>query len=267
MLRSVVIGSGGRMGGRIISLMREDKDFKLVGAIERSGHNWIGSDIGEMLGLGRMDVKVSDDLSSCIDNADVIIDFTNPEATLKNLEINQRGKVPVVIGTTGFTAEQREEMKRLLKGIRCVLSPNMSIGVNILFKIVEDVARVLRDGYDIEIIEAHHRFKKDAPSGTAMKLAEIIASSIGRALEKDAVYGRRGMIGERKNEEIAVFAVRAGDIVGEHAVIFGGLGERIEITHRAHSRDNFARGALRAAKWIVNQKEGIYDMMDVLGLR
>lgn len=267
MIRAVVIGSGGRMGGRIISLMKEEKDFKLVGAIERSTHSWIGNDIGEMLGLGKIGVKVSDDLESCLGDADVIIEFTNPEATLKNLEINQKRKVPVVIGTTGFTSEQREKLKKLLEGMKCVISPNMSIGVNVLFKIVGDVAKILRDGYDIEIIEAHHRFKKDSPSGTAMRLAEIVASSVGRDLQKDAVYGRKGIIGERKKEEIAVLAIRAGDIVGEHTVIFGGLGERIEITHRAHSRDNFARGALRAARWIINQKEGVYDMMDVLGLK
>jgi 4-hydroxy-tetrahydrodipicolinate reductase len=173
----------------------------------------------------------------------------------------------IVIGTTGLSPEQTNKVEEVSKSVRCVLAPNMSVGVNVMFRIVQEVAKVLGPEYDIEILEAHHRQKKDSPSGTAVKLGELISSSIGRDFGKVGIYGRRGMVGERTRDEIGMQVIRAGDIVGEHTVLFGGIGERLEITHRAHSRDNFARGAVRAALWVVNQPNGLYDMQDVLGLR
>jgi 4-hydroxy-tetrahydrodipicolinate reductase len=172
-----------------------------------------------------------------------------------------------VIGSTGFTAEEMKQADALAKKTRCVLAPNMSVGVNVMFKVLADVAKILGDEYDVEIVEAHHHLKKDAPSGTAMKMAQIIAEALDRDLDRDAVYMRKGMIGERTRKEIGIQTLRAGDIVGEHTVMFGAVGERLEFIHRAHSRDNFAKGAIRAAKWIVSQKNGLYDMQDVLGLK
>jgi 4-hydroxy-tetrahydrodipicolinate reductase len=186
---------------------------------------------------------------------------------LESLEFAKETQKAIVIGTTGLNSEQMERLKELSKEVRCVYSPNMSVGVNVMFRIVQEVAKTLGPDYDVEILEAHHHLKKDSPSGTAVRLGELIAKATGRDFSKVGVYGRRGMIGERTKEEIGVQVIRAGDIVGEHTVLFGGVGERLEIIHRAHSRDNFARGAVRAALWVVNQPNGLYDMQDVLGLR
>jgi 4-hydroxy-tetrahydrodipicolinate reductase len=267
MVKAVVTGAGGRMGGRIISLIAPLSDIKVVAAVEAARHPIVGRDVGQALGLGRTGILVCDKLADCIDQADVVIDFTNREASLRYLKIAGENKRAIVIGSTGFTSEEMKEVKELAKNTRCVLSPNMSVGVNVLWKVLEECSGILGDDYDVEIIEAHHHLKKDAPSGTAMHMAQIIADKLGRDLEKDAVYTRRGMIGERTKREIGIQTIRAGDIVGEHTVIFGGVGERLEFIHRAQSRDNFAKGAIRAAKWIVNQKNGLYDMQDVLGLR
>ena len=185
----------------------------------------------------------------------MIINFTSPQASLESLEFAEEAGLAVVIGTTGLSPEQIERVKELSKSVRCVFSPNMSVGVNVMFRIVQEVARVLGPDYDIEILEAHHRLKKDSPSGTAVKLGELIAKAVGRDFGKVGVYGRKGMVGERTKDEIGMQVIRAGDIVGEHTVLFGGIGERLEIIHRAHSRDNFARGAVRAALWVVNQPE------------
>jgi 4-hydroxy-tetrahydrodipicolinate reductase len=210
---------------------------------------------------------VSGSLAECLPTGEVLLEFTNPVASMTHFrEVANAGKA-MVIGTTGFSAEQLAEIRELAPRVRVVLAPNMSVGVNLMFKVVEDVARVLKDGYDVEIVEAHHRLKKDAPSGTALKLAQVMAQALGRDLEEVGVYARKGLIGERSKEEIGIQTVRAGDIVGEHTVIFGGIGERLEIIHRAHSRDNFARGAVRAALWVVQQPLGLYDMQDVLGLK
>jgi 4-hydroxy-tetrahydrodipicolinate reductase len=198
---------------------------------------------------------------------DVIINFTNPKTSIESLEFARETGSAIVIGTTGLNPEQIERVKDLSKGVRCVFSPNLSVGMNVMFKIVQEIARVLGPEYDIEIFEAHHRLKKDSPSGTAVKLGELIAKAVGREFGKVGVYGRKGMVGERTKEEIGMQVVRAGDIVGDHTVLFGGIGERLEIVHRAHSRDNFARGAVKAALWVVNQPNGLYDMQDVLGLR
>ncbi|MBN1380040.1 MAG: 4-hydroxy-tetrahydrodipicolinate reductase [Deltaproteobacteria bacterium] len=267
MVKAVVVGAGGRMGGKIINMIAETKDIKMVGAVEQSGHPIVGRDVGQGLGLGRTGVSVDDNLEGCVEKGDVIIDFTQHEASLNNLEVAVAKNRAIVIGSTGFTADEMKKVNELAKKTRCVLSPNLSIGVNIMFKVIEQTAKILGEDYDVEIVEAHHHFKKDAPSGTAEKMAQIIAESLGRDLEKVGVYARRGMIGERTKAEIGIQTVRAGDIVGDHTVLFGGMGERLEFTHRAHSRDNFAKGAVRAAIWIVGQKNGLYDMQDVLGLR
>lgn len=267
MAKMVVLGAAGRMGKSIINVISETKDAELIGAVEKSGHSDIGRDMGEMSGAGRSGVKLTDNFEKAIKKADCVIDFTFPEATMHHLDIAQKNNIAMVIGTTGFSHQQREKLKEAGKEIPIVAAPNMSVGVNCLLKIVSDTAKVLGKDYDVEIIEAHHRFKKDAPSGTAMRLAEALASGLGRDLDKVAVYERHGIIGERRPDEIGIQTIRAGDIVGDHTVIFGGQGERIEITHRAHSRDTFARGAVKAAMWIVNQPKGLYDMQDVLGLK
>jgi 4-hydroxy-tetrahydrodipicolinate reductase len=267
MVKAVVTGAGGRMGGRIISLISMMEEIKVIAAVEVAGHPIIGRDVGQGLGLGRTGVLACDKLASCIEQADVVIDFTNHEASLNYLKIAGEKNRAIVIGSTGFTAVEMKKVKELVKNTRCVLAPNMSVGVNVMLKVVEYCAGILNDDYDVEIVEAHHHLKKDAPSGTAMQMAQVIADKLGRDLEKVGVYTRRGLIGERTKKEIGIQTIRAGDIVGEHTVIFGGIGERLEFTHRAHSRDNFAKGAIRAAKWIVNQEHGLYDMQDVLGLR
>jgi 4-hydroxy-tetrahydrodipicolinate reductase len=267
MIQVVVTGAGGKMGSRIISLISSMIDVKVVGSVEAKGHPIIGRDVGQGLGLGKTGVLVCDNLIDCIDQADVVIDFTNHQASLNYLKIAGEKNRAIVIGSTGFTPDEMKKVKELAEKTRCVLAPNMSVGVNVMFKILEYCAGILNDDYDVEIIEAHHHLKKDAPSGTAMKMAQVIADQLERNLDEVAVYARKGLIGERTKKEIGIQTIRAGDIVGEHTVIFGGIGERLEFTHRAHNRDNFAKGAIRAAQWIVNQKNGLYDMQDVLGLR
>jgi len=267
MIKAIVTGAGGRMGGRIVSLIADTEVIELAGAVERKGHPLIGRDVGEGLGLGPTGILIGDDLTGCIEKGDVVIDFTAHEVSASHLEIAADKGRAIVIGSTGFTAEELKRAGELASRVRCVLAPNMSVGVNCLFKVLADVAAILGEEYDVEIVEAHHHMKKDAPSGTALKMAEVIAGSLGRDLDKVGVYSRKGMIGERTKAEIGIQTLRAGDIVGEHTVIFGGMGERLEFIHRAHSRDNFARGAIRAALWLVGRANGIYDMQDVLGLR
>ncbi len=267
MVKAIVSGAGGKMGGRIISLISTTEGIQVAGGVEKQGHPLIGRDLGEALGLGKAGFAVTDDLEMCIRDGDVVIDFTHHETSLRHLEIAVKHKSPIVIGTTGFTADQMKKIRELAPGTRCVLAPNMSVGVNVMFKVLEYVSGILGDEFDVEIVEAHHNLKKDAPSGTAMRMAQIIAEALGRNLDKAAIYERKGMIGARTREEIGIQTIRAGDIVGEHNVIFGGIGERLEFIHRAHSRDNFAKGAIRAAKWVISQKNGLYDMQDVLGLR
>ncbi|MDA8173937.1 MAG: 4-hydroxy-tetrahydrodipicolinate reductase [Nitrospiraceae bacterium] len=270
MTRILVAGAMGRMGGRIAALGLETEGIELAGGFERKGHPDAGRDMGELLGLGRkLGVSLSDDIKAALDltGADVAIDFTSPASTLENLRACSAAGKAMVIGTTGFKPEELEEIKELSSRVPCVMASNMSLGINLLSKVVAQVAAALGPDYDIEIIEAHHRHKKDAPSGTALMLAKSITSSIGKSLDDVAVYARKGMIGERARGEIGIQTIRAGDIVGEHTVIFGGLGERIEVTHKASSRDTFARGALRAALWLAGRKPGLYDMQDVLGLK
>jgi 4-hydroxy-tetrahydrodipicolinate reductase len=263
----IVSGAAGRMGSRIISLSGEYKDVRLVGAIERRDHKDIGRDIGEIVGTGPLGISLVGDINDVKEDPDVLIEFSTPGASLEHLRIASDRGIAMVIGTTGFSREEIEEIESHARKIPCVLAPNMSVGINLLLKIVQDVARVLGEDYDIEIIEAHHRMKKDAPSGTALKIAQTIAHTLGRDLDKVGVYTRKGLIGERSRTEIGIQTIRAGDIIGEHTILFGGLGERIEITHRASSRDTFARGALKASVWISTQRPGLYDMQDVLGLK
>ena len=267
MIKVVVTGAGGKMSGRIISLISAMADIKVVGSVEAAGHPLLGCDVGQGLGLGKTGVLVCDKLADCIDQADVVIDFTSHEASLQNLKIAGERNRAIVIGSTGFTSDEMKMVKGFAVNTRCVLAPNMSVGVNVMFKILEYCAGILGDDYDVEIVEAHHHWKKDSPSGTAMKMAQVIAGKLGRNLDDVGVYERKGLIGERTKKEIGIQTIRAGDIVGEHTVIFGGIGERLEFTHRAHNRDNFAKGAIRAAQWVVNQKNGLYDMQDVLELR
>ncbi|NTU42895.1 MAG: 4-hydroxy-tetrahydrodipicolinate reductase [Nitrospirales bacterium] len=267
MIKLAVTGATGRMGSRITALSREYQGLTFTGALERKGHADLGKDIGTLVGAGEMSVMLTDSLEDVIGACDVMIDFTSTHATLHHLELAAKNKKAMVIGTTGFSKEEMESVRALSTEIPVVMAPNMSVGVNLLLKVLQDVARVLGDDYDIEIVEAHHRLKKDAPSGTALKMAEVIADAVQRDLDEVGVYSRHGLIGERTKKEIGIQTVRAGDIVGDHTVIFGGLGERVEITHKASSRDTFARGALKAALWIANRKPGIYDMQDVLGLK
>lgn len=267
MIKVIVCGAAGRMGGRIIHMLAEAPDLVLTGAVEQSDHAAVGLDVGEVVGLPRLNLAISGNLAEVLPVGEIVIDFTNPEATLHNLRLAAEAGKAVVIGTTGLSTPQLEEVRTLAQKIPVVMAPNMSVGVNLMFKIVADVAKVLKSGYDVEIVEAHHRLKKDAPSGTAMKLAQVIAQALDRNLEEVAVYERKGMIGQRTDAEIGIQTLRAGDIVGEHTVMFGGIGERLEIIHRAHNRDNFARGAVRAARWVATQRPGLYDMQDVLGLK
>jgi len=267
MIKVIIAGAAGRMGARLVALMVESAALTLVAAVEQKGHMAVGEDSGELAGCSSNLVLIEDDLSACIGRGDVIIDFSFPRATLEHLRLAASSRKAMVIGTTGFSASEMDELRSLAKQIPCVLSPNMSVGVNLLFKVLAEMARTLHEDYDIEVIEAHHRLKKDAPSGTALKMAEVLAKAIGKDLSQAAVYTRKGMIGERKRGEIGIQTIRAGDIVGDHTVIFGGMGERIEVTHRAQSRDTFVRGALRAARWVVKQPPGLYDMQDVLELK
>jgi 4-hydroxy-tetrahydrodipicolinate reductase len=269
MIKAVVTGAAGRMGSRIVNVLSTSEGIRLSGAVERKGHALVGQDSCGPAGLpsGAVLIMITDDLAGAVKAGDVLIDFTFPEASLEHIRVCADMGKPVVVGSTGFTKEQLGEVARYVQKIPCVLSPNMSIGVNLCFKILEEVARTIGDDYDMEIVEAHHRMKKDAPSGTAVKMAQVIAKAVSRNLDEVGVYSRKGMIGERSKKEIGIQTLRAGDIVGEHTVLFAGKGERIEITHRAHSRDTFAAGAVRAARWVVGKKPGLYDMQDVLGLK
>jgi 4-hydroxy-tetrahydrodipicolinate reductase len=266
MIKAIVAGAAGRMGRRIIQMIHESQTIALAGAFEQPGHPQVNQDVGQVLGLGETGIRIAGSLMEIIDQGDVLIDFTTPQVTLDHIRTAAARGLSMVIGTTGITGETLKEVVALAKMIPCVMAPNMSVGVNVMFRIAAEMARILGEDYDIEILETHHRMKKDAPSGTALRLAQILAETVHRDLDKVAVYERKGMIGERSRQEIGIQTWRAGDITGEHTVMFGGIGERLELIHRAHNRDNFARGALRAALWVVEQPAGLYDMQDVLGL-
>ncbi len=262
----VVAGAAGRMGSRIVACLQGDADLKIAAALEMVGHAALGADAGELAGIGRIDVPLTTDARAALVRDRVLIEFSVPEATLDHLELAATTGARAVIGTTGFSPAQREHIAALARRTAIMLAPNMSVGVNVTYQALALVAKALGDDYDVEITEIHHRLKKDAPSGTALKMAEVVADALGRDLAKVAVYGREGLTGERTQKEIGVMSLRSGDVVGEHTVSFGTLGERIEITHRAHSRDTFARGALRAARWLATRDPGLYSMQNVLGL-
>jgi len=262
----VVAGAAGRMGNRLVALLQEDKELRLVAALEAPGHPALGRDAGEAAGVGRLTVPITADAEAALGKDRILIEFSVPEASLAHARLVARQGGRAVIGTTGFTPAQREELAAIGRSIAILVAPNMSVGVNVAFRILADMARMLGDDYDVEIVETHHRFKKDAPSGTALRMAEVVAEALGRDLAKTAVYDRHDKLAERTRKEIGMAALRTGDVVGEHTVTFGALGERLELTHRAQSRDNFARGALRAARFIATAGPGLYSMQDVLGL-
>ena len=262
----IVCGVGGRMGGAVVRAIQQSDDFKLAAAIDKPGSARLGKDAGEIAGAGHLGVAITDKIESALKPNTVIVDFTHAEASLSFLRAAAKKAAPIVIASTGFSTKQQAEIKRLARRAPTLLSANTSLGVNVLVALLGKAAKMLGDDYDVEIVEAHHRFKKDAPSGTALALGRAVADGLKRELDAVAVSGRMGIVGERGKKEIALLSVRAGDIVGEHTVIFGGIGERLEFIHRAHSRDTFARGALRAARWLAGQKPGLYGMQDVLGL-
>ncbi len=266
MTKLAIVGAGGRMGRSLIEACASTQDVTLAAATERPGSSLLGVDAGEMAGVGNLGVAVSAALTSA-DDFDVLIDFTCPDATLTHLEICQALGKRIVIGTTGFSDAQRRTIEVAGKDIGIVIAPNMGVGVNLCFKLLEVAAKVLGDEVDIEVIEAHHRHKVDAPSGTALRMGEILATTLGRDLNDCAVYGREGHTGVRERKTIGFETIRAGDIVGEHTVMFAADGERVEISHKASSRLTFANGALRAAHWLMSKEQGVFDMQDVLGLR
>jgi len=266
-MKVAVVGAAGRMGLRLIQAVVEAEGLELSGAIERPGHEQVGTDAGLLAGVGELGVKISDDLATTMSGADVLIDFTFPDVTLNNLAVcAELGKM-VVSGSTGFSPEQRAEAEAFARRIPVVLAPNMSVGVNACFKLLKEAAKILGDDFDVEVVELHHNKKKDSPSGTAVRMGEVVAETLGRDYNQVANYHREGMCGERTKQEIGMQTVRGGDIVGEHTVYFIGMGERIEISHRAMSRDMFARGAARACQWIADKGPGLYDMQDVLNLK
>jgi 4-hydroxy-tetrahydrodipicolinate reductase len=267
MIPVVVTGASGRMGSQIVRMVRQTEGLALGGATERPGVS-AGIDAGVLAGLGPIGVPIRNDLREALAGGDgrVVIDFTSHEASAAHAEICAERGAALVVGSTGFGPETRARVAAAARKVPIVLSPNMSVGVNVLFALVRQAAAILGDAYDVEIVEMHHKRKKDAPSGTAEKLAEIAALALARDPAKDLVYERHGMVGERTPREIGVQTLRGGDVVGEHTVYFAGEGERLELTHRATSREQFARGAVRAARWIAGRPPGLYDMADVLGL-
>ncbi|HET7832404.1 MAG TPA: 4-hydroxy-tetrahydrodipicolinate reductase [Gallionella sp.] len=265
-VKIVVAGSGGRMGRALLEGTMQADDLQLHAALEHGTSALLGRDAGELCGSA-CGIKIGADIEAALKGADVLIDFTRPEGTLHHLEYCVKLGVKMVIGTTGFSPQQKAQLAAAAQQIGIVFAPNMSVGVNLTFKLLETAAKVLSQGYDIEIIEAHHRHKVDAPSGTALGMGEVVARALGRDLAQCAVYGREGVTGERDPSTIGFATVRGGDIVGDHTVLFAGTGERVEITHKASSRATFAQGALRAARFLNQNKPGLYDMQDVLGLK
>jgi len=266
MLNIAIAGSSGRMGRALLEAVAQMPDMRVHAALERAGSPYLGKDSGELIGSPN-GVLICEDAAAALRGCDVLVDFTRPEATLQHMELCRMLGVKMVIGTTGFTPEQKEKIFDVSHECGIVFAPNMSVGVNLLFKLLDTAARVLNEGYDIEVLEAHHRHKVDAPSGTALRLGEVVAEALGRDLSECAVYGREGVTGERSPSTIGFATVRGGDIVGDHTVLFAGIGERVEITHKASSRATFALGALRAARFLAGRGAGLYDMQDVLGLR
>lgn len=267
MTKIAITGAVGRMGRVLIQAVTETEGFELGAAVARTGSSMLGVDAGELVGVGKLGISITDDLKAVTSDFDVLIDFTRPEVTLANLAICREAGKRMVIGTTGFDDTAKKQITDAGKNIGVVFAPNMSVGVNLTLKLLDIAARVMGDDVDIEIIEAHHRHKVDAPSGTALRMGEVVANALDRDLKECAVYGREGISGERDRKTIGFETIRAGDIVGEHTVMFADIGERIEITHKASSRMTFANGAVRAAGWIMQHESGEFDMMDVLDLK
>ena len=254
------------MGRMLVEAVLNDSEVVLAAAFDRAGTPFIGRDAGELVG-GACGVVITDDARAAIASADCVIDFTRPEGTLMHLGIVRELGKAMVIGTTGFSAAEKDVIAAAAQDVPVVFAPNMAVGVNAVFKLLEVAARILDEGYDVEVIEAHHRFKVDAPSGTALRMGEVVARELGRNLEECAIYGREGVTGERKSETIGFSTIRGGDVVGDHTVLFAGIGERIEITHKSGSRMPYALGSVRAARFLTGRKSGLFDMQDVLGLR
>lgn len=265
-IRFAIAGSAGRMGRTLIEAVFQADDAELAAALEHPSSPFIGKDAGELIGAP-CGVKITADFEKALAGVDCLIDFTRPEGTLAHMAVCRRLGVSLAIGTTGFTAEQKGQIEAAAKEIPIVFAPNMAVGVNAVFKLLDVAARILNEGYDIEVIEAHHRHKVDAPSGTALRMGEIVAAAVGRNLDECAVYGREGHTGERPATQIGFATIRGGDVVGDHTVLFAGTGERIEITHKSASRMSYALGSLRAARFMRGRKSGLFDMQDVLGLR
>lgn len=266
MIRIAVVGVSGRMGLCLIKAAELSTNTTLSVAVSRPNSPSVGRDVGELAGIGAVKVIVADNLAAMVDQFDVLIDFTRPEASMQFIEICRQAGKKVIIGTTGYSDEQKVAIEQAAKDVAIVLAPNMSVGVNLSLKLLEIAAKVMGDYTDIEIIEAHHRHKVDAPSGTALRMGEVVADALGRDLKDCAIYGREGDTGERDRKTIGFSTIRAGDIVGEHTVMFADEGERLEVTHKATSRMTFANGAVRAAVWLSDKDSGLYDMQDVLGL-
>ncbi len=264
--RIAIAGSAGRMGRALLEAVTQTDGMQLSAALEHSKSPFLNKDAGELIGSNN-GIQITDDLATALKDCHQIIDFTRPEGTLAHLEVCRQLGIKMIIGTTGFSAEEKKQLKTASEDIAIVFAPNMSVGVNVTFKLLEIAAKVLNQGYDIEIVEAHHRYKIDAPSGTALRMGEVIADGLGRDLKEVAVYGREGVTGERQDETIGFSTIRAGDIVGEHTAMFAGAGERVEISHKASSRMTFAMGAVRAVRFLQNKPKGLFDMQDVLGLR
>lgn|SRR5690625_718000 len=268
MTRIAITGAAGRMGRTLIEAVLQDPDTTLAGAVERSGHALLGTDAGALVGREPLGVPIKSSLASVLsDGVDVVIDFTTPMATLEHIGICRHVGTRIVIGTTGLSRDQELVLEQAGREIAVAAAPNFSVGVTLSLKLTELAARVLGDTVDVEVIEAHHRHKVDAPSGTALALGNVVARELGRDLAECAVYGREGHTGERDRKTIGFSTIRAGDVIGDHTVLFAGTGERLEITHKASSRMNFATGAVRAAKWLLDQSSGLYDMQDVLNLK
>jgi 4-hydroxy-tetrahydrodipicolinate reductase len=265
MQQVAIAGSSGRMGRALLEAVFQAPDLRLHAALEHPDSSFVGKDAGELLG-SPCGIRITERVEQALSGANVLIDFTRPEGSLAHVELCRRLGVKAVIGTTGLTPEQKARISDAAHEVAIVFAPNMSVGVTVMLKLLETAARVLTEGYDIEIIEAHHRHKVDAPSGTALRMGEVIAQTLGRNLAECAVYGREGVTGERQATTIGFATVRGGDIVGDHTALFAGIGERIEITHKASSRATFAVGALRAARFLATRDTGLYDMRDVLGL-
>lgn len=264
MIRVIVNGACGRMGRLIVQGVAEQTDMELVGAVEYPEHPQLGSDAGVVAGIGEIGVAITGELAGSLENGDVVIEFSKPAATLDHLRQVVAADKAMIIATTGFTADELAAVKTLAAEIRCVMAPNMSLGVNVMIQALALIAKALGDDYDIEVIEAHHNHKADSPSGTALRLAETVATALGRDLDAVGVYGRHGIVGARSKNEIGIHAVRGGDIAGDHTVLFATEGEQLSVVHRAHSPEAFAKGAIRAARWVLDAPKGLHDVSEVL---